>query len=72
MVLEKPSFSYHVMHRRCVIVARHFYEWDRMPLILKEQDLQNWICEDLLLKDFLSQPSPMLERKQDYEQLTLL
>jgi putative SOS response-associated peptidase YedK len=117
-VLEKPSFSYHVMHRRCVIVARHFYEWDRsrvkvtftlpahapiymagfyqeetdgshfvilttganasmqpvhdrMPLILKEQDLQNWICEDILLKDFLSQPSPMLERKQDYEQLTL-
>ncbi len=26
--LQKPTFSESVMRRRCIIPARHFYEWD--------------------------------------------
>ncbi|MCD8398673.1 MAG: SOS response-associated peptidase [Lachnospiraceae bacterium] len=26
--LQKKTFSESVLHRRCVILARHFYEWD--------------------------------------------
>ncbi len=116
--LEKPSFSDSVMHRRCIIPATKFYEWnrekqkvtfsypaspsiymagfyrmdgdgphfvilttaandsmspvhDRMPLILEEQNIKRWFFEDDKVKEILAKPSPMLERQQDYEQLSL-
>lgn len=117
-VLERKSFSESVQRRRCIIVAKHFYEWDhdrnkvtftlagstalylagcynrfdgeerfiiltteanesmrpvrdRMPLILKEDQLQDWIYDDGKARNFLKQESPKLERSQEYEQLTL-
>ncbi|WP_373212489.1 SOS response-associated peptidase [Ruminococcus sp. 5_1_39BFAA] len=116
--LEKKSFSDSVMKRRCIIMAKHFYEWDRnrnkvtftwpespsiymagfynryedgdrfiiltteanesmspvhdrMPLILAENQLEDWIYEDGMVRDFLRQGSPMLTREQEFEQLTL-
>lgn len=116
--LEKRTFCESVLHRRCIIPARRFYEWDgqknkvtftwdesstlymagfwnfidyeqrfiiltteandsmrkvhdRMPLILPENQIMDWIHEDDMVRDFLAQPSPMLSRYQEYEQLTL-
>ena len=116
--LEKPTFSDSVMHRRCIIPAGKFYEWnrdkqkaafryrespsiymagfyrmdgneprfvilttvanasmrsvhDRMPLILGEKDIRPWIYEDAKTDVFLKKASPMLERQQEYEQMSL-
>lgn len=116
--LEKPTFSDSVMHRRCIIPAGKFYEWnrdkqkvtfryrespsiymagfyrmdgneprfvilttvanasmrpvhDRMPLILGEKDIRSWIYEDAKVDVFLKKASPMLERQQEYEQMSL-
>ena len=116
--LEKKSFSESVLRRRCIVPAKHFYEWDaqknkatftwdespslymagfwnyfgtesrfiiltteandsmrkvhdRMPLILPENQIMDWIDEDDMVRDFLAQPSPMLSKYQEYEQLTL-
>lgn len=116
--LERPIFSDSILHRRCVIPARHFYEWnrekqkvtfrhpgspsvymagfyrmygdephfiivttaandsmrpvhDRMPLILEEQEMEAWIFEDAKVREFLKKSSPLLERKQAYEQISL-
>lgn len=117
-VLQKKTFRDSVLHRRCLIPARHFYEWDpsknkvtcyrsdssiiymagfyhsfqgqnrfiiitteandsvkkihgRMPLILEQDELENWIFDDNCL-DFLLHKIPvMLEHEQEYEQLTL-
>ena len=44
---------------------------DRMPLILPENQIKDWIHEDDMVRDFLAQPSPMLSKYQEYEQLTL-
>lgn len=117
-VLAKKSFSDSVLHRRCVIPAHHFYEWDRsrnkvtftrkenmtlymagfynhfenedrfiiltisanesmkpvhdrMPLILSEDEIREWICSETRIRDFLKKGSPMLSRSQEYMQLTL-
>ena len=116
--LEKKSFSESALRRRCIIPAKHFYEWDaqknkatftwdessslymagfwnyfgaesrfiiltteandsmrkvhdRMPLIFPENQIKDWIHEDGMVRDFLAQPSPMLSKYQEYEQLTL-
>ena len=45
--------------------------YDRMPLILEEQNTSRWIFEDDQVKEILGTQSPMLDCQQDYEQLTL-
>lgn len=117
-VLEKKSFSDSVLKRRCVIAAKHFYEWDRskqkvtftvpgrpfiymagiynrfedgdrftvlttaangtmvpvhdrMPLILAEDQIKDWIYDPGMTAELLSQPGPKLQRYQEYEQLSL-
>lgn len=116
--LERPTFSESVRQRRCIIPARHFYEWnrdrqkvtfyrsqkrvlymagfyreqedgshfmilttaandsmrpvhDRMPLILEEKELLPWICDSTRAGFFLDRPSPPLQHRQDYEQMSL-
>lgn len=116
--LERPTFSDSVRQRRCIIPARHFYEWDkekqkvtfcrkhgkilymagfyreqedgprfvilttaandsvspvheRMPLILEKEEMLPWIYDMRKIGRFLAKTSPMLERKQDYEQMSL-
>lgn len=44
---------------------------DRMPLILPENQIKDWIYEDDIVKDILEQGSPILPKYQEYEQLTL-
>ncbi|MDE6674680.1 MAG: SOS response-associated peptidase [Acetatifactor sp.] len=116
--MDRPTFSDCVRQRRCVIPARHFYEWDRekqkvtfycrqretmvlagfyreqedgphfiiltiaanasvrpvherMPLILEEEEIRSWIWDDSRVCSFLNKSSPLLERRQDYEQMSL-
>lgn len=122
--LQKPSFSESVLHRRCIIPAAGFYEWDksktqysfflpdrpvifmagcfrryedgdrftilttaanesmsqihdRMPLILPERDIDDWLYEDGRTAEFLRQGSALLSKRLThpetvvYEQLTL-
>ena len=116
--IEKRFFCESVLKRRCVIPARHFYEWDRsktkvtfsypqspviylagfyrrfeeeerfiilttdanasmkpvhdrMPLIFQREQIKDWICNDKMVRNYLKMASPMLERQQEYEQLTL-
>ena len=44
---------------------------ERMPLILEEEEIRPWIWEDSKVPGFLNRLSPMLERRQDYEQMSL-
>lgn len=44
---------------------------DRMPLILPENEIKRWIFDDCAAEKYLSQPSPMLTRYQEFEQLIL-
>lgn len=116
--MERPLFSESVRQRRCIVPARHFYEWDRdknkvifrnngsapiymagfyrmyedgahfiivttaanesmflvhdrMPLILYENEIASWLHPDAEVREFLKKSSPMLERTQDYEQISL-
>ena len=99
-VLERKSFSDSALKRRCVIAAKHFYEWDRskqkvtftvpgrpfiymagnetmipvhdrMPLILAEDQIKDWIYDSCMTAELLRQPGPKLQRYQEYEQLSL-
>ena len=115
---DKKTFRDSVLHRRCLIPARRFYEWDqsknkvtfqleagqalfmagfyrpfegedrfiiltteandsvspvhrRMPLILPERQLTDWIYDQDAALEMLAQPSPMLQRFQEEEQQTI-
>lgn len=116
--LERKMFRESVLHRRCIIPARHFYEWDsdknkvtffrkdkpavylagfynkfqdedrfiilttqanasvspvhsRMPLILDENELENWVYDDNFTEAALYKVQPELAREQEYEQQSL-
>lgn len=117
-VLERKTFRDSVLHRRCIIPAGHFYEWDssknkvtflnkgrpvlymagfysrfedgnhfiilttranesvsrihdRMPLVLEEKELEPWVYDDNFLDFALHKTPPELQRRQEYEQLSL-
>lgn len=116
--LEKPLFRDSILHRRIVIPATWFYEWnqrkekntfcrsdmpvlfmagfcrryedgehfvilttaanasmepvhDRMPLILERQEITEWMFSDAKTESFLYKTPCLLERRTEYEQLSL-
>lgn len=116
--MERKMFRESVLHRRCIIPAKHFYEWDadknkvtffredqpllymagfyqcfagenrfiilttqanesvspvhhRMPLILEESELEEWVYDDSFTEFALRKTPPALKRRQEYEQLRL-
>ena len=116
--LERRTFRESVLHRRCVIPARHFYEWDsdknkviffredrpvlfmagfynrfqdevrfiilttqanasvgpvhnRMPLVLENGELEDWVYDDKFTEYALHKIPPELWREQEYEQQSL-
>lgn len=116
--LEKSMFRDSILHRRIMIPASWFYEWnpkkekytfcrndrailfmaglsrryedgehfvilttaanasmepvhDRMPLILEQQEIAEWMFSDAKTEDFLQKTPCLLERKTEYEQLSL-
>lgn len=116
--LEKTMFRDSILHRRIVIPASWFYEWnsrkekntfcrddrsvlfmagigrryedgehfvilttaanasmepvhDRMPLILDRQEVAEWMLDDTKTEGILHKAPCLLERKTDYEQLSL-
>ena len=44
---------------------------DRMPLILEEKEIAPWIFDDKKAEDLLHKTPCLLERRSDYEQLTM-
>jgi hypothetical protein len=44
---------------------------DRMPLILREDEITDWLREDDRTQDFLRIVPPQLMREQSYEQMSL-
>ena len=116
--LERKTFRDSVLHRRCIIPAKHFYEWDsdknkavffregrsalymagfynkfqdedrfiilttqanasvspvhdRMPLVLEDGELEDWIYDDKFTEYALHKTPPNLLREQEYEQQSL-
>lgn len=116
--LEKKMFKESVEHRRVVVPATWFYEWnknkeknifyredqpvlymaglynryqdedrfvilttaanesmkpvhDRMPLLLNRDEIEKWLFEDDLTEALLQETPAMLERRTDFEQMSL-
>lgn len=116
--LERKTFRDSVLHRRCIIPAGHFYEWDydknkvtfyredrpvlymagfynrfqdeerfiilttqandsvspvhdRMPLVLEENELEDWVYDDKFMEIALRKTPALLGREQEYEQQSL-
>lgn len=44
---------------------------ERMPLILEEGELQDWVYDDKFLEFALHKTPPLLSRHQEYEQQSL-
>ncbi|GAA4294299.1 SOS response-associated peptidase [Anaerocolumna aminovalerica] len=44
---------------------------DRMPLILQREELHSWLFDNNRTQDFLKQVPTILERKSEYQQITL-
>ncbi len=44
---------------------------DRMPLVLEQDEIRKWLAEDVLLDAFLHKVPPPLERRTDFEQMSL-
>ena len=44
---------------------------DRMPLILEKEEAVDWLLEGTKAGEMLRRTSPRLERKTEYEQLSL-
>ena len=117
-VMEKPLFRDSVRHRRVVVPAASFYEWnarkekstfykegqpvlfmagfygryedgnrfvilttaanasmkpvhDRMPLLLERDEVAGWVLDDGRIENILRKIPCLLERRTEYEQLTL-
>lgn len=116
--MEKPMFRENILHRRAVIPAAGFYEWDhhkqkhtfcreggdvlfmagcygryedgdrfvilttganasmvpvhdRMPLILEREEAVEWLLENSAAEKMLLKSPPLLERRTEYEQMSL-
>ncbi len=117
-VMEKPLFRDSVRHRRVVVPAASFYEWnarkekstfykegqpvlfmagfygryedgnrfvilttaanasmkpvhDRMPLLLERDEVAGWVLDDGRMENILRKIPSLLDRRTEYEQLTL-
>lgn len=44
---------------------------DRMPLVLERDEILRWLNEDRLVQTFLQKTPPLLERRMDFEQMSL-
>lgn len=116
--LEKKMFKESAEHRRVVVPATWFYEWnknkeknifyregqpilymagiynryqdgdsfvilttaanasmkpvhDRMPLLLERDEIEKWLFEDDLTEALLQKTPALLERRSDFEQMSL-
>lgn len=116
--VDRRTFRESVLHRRCVIPAKGFWEWnkskekfsferqdssvmfmagcyncfdgqdrfviltteanlsvkpvhDRMPLILEQSELEDWVTDDSAAEYFLHKTPALLEREAEYEQMSL-
>ena len=45
---------------------------DRMPLLLEESEVSDWILDSGRIDSFLRKTPPLLNRSTDYEQMALL
>lgn len=44
---------------------------DRMPLVLEREELPRWLKEEGLAESFLQKTPPLLERRMEFEQMSL-
>jgi putative SOS response-associated peptidase YedK len=116
-ILQRPAFRESTLHRRCIIPASGYFEWnrqrekvtfrrpdtilymagiynlfqgqerfvvittaandsvknihDRMPLILEKEEWSNWILDNNSINYILGKQTPLLERRQEYQQQCL-